>query len=48
MLCKVRNLKQVTGLSVDRTNQLLNECGSVIGLRLIIGQVSPLGLLMGV
>ena len=36
--------QQVTGLSVDRTNQLLNECGSIILLSLIIGQVSPLGL----
>ena len=44
MLCKVRNLQQVTGLGIDRTNQLLNECGSIILLGLIIGQVSPLGL----
>ena len=44
VLHEVRNLQQVTRLSVHRTNELLNECGSVVSLRLIIGQVSPLRL----
>ena len=44
MLYEVRNFQQVTSLSVHRTNELLNECGSVVCLRLIVGQVSPLGL----
>ncbi len=44
VLNEVRNLQQVTSLSVDRTNQLLNECRSIVGLNLIIRQVSPLRL----
>ena len=44
VLNKIRNLQQVASLSVDRTNQLLNECGCVVGLNLIIRQVSPLRL----
>ena len=43
-LHEVRNLQQVTSLSVDRTNQLLNECGSIILLSSVVSQVSPLGL----
>ncbi len=44
MLHEVRNLQQVTGLSVDRTNQFLHECGSVILLLSVVSKVSPLGL----
>ena len=44
VLNEVRNLQQVAGLSVDRTNQLLNECRCVVLLNLIIRQVSPLRL----
>jgi hypothetical protein len=36
VLHEVRNLQQVTGLSVDRTNELLNECGSVILLLSVV------------
>ena len=32
------------GLSVDRTNELLHECWSVVLLLSIISEVSPLGL----
>ena len=44
VLHEVRNLQQVTGLSVDRTNQFLHECGSVILLLSVVSKVSPLGL----
>jgi len=44
VLNKVRNLQQVTSLSVDRTNELLHECGSVVLLLSVVGQVSPLRL----
>jgi hypothetical protein len=36
MLHEVGNLQQVTSLSVDRTNELLHECGSVILLLSIV------------
>ena len=41
MLNEVRNLQEVTCLAVDRTNELLNECWSVILLSLIVSEVSP-------
>ena len=44
MLNEVRYLQKVTGLSVDRTNKLLNECGSVILLNSVVGEVGPLGI----
>ena len=36
--------QQVAGLGVDRTHQLLDECGSVVNLLSVVGQVGPLGL----
>ena len=36
VLYEIADLQQVTGLSVDRTNELLNECGSVILLLSIV------------
>ena len=44
MLHEVRNLQQVAGLSIDRADQLLHECGSVVFLHCVVGQVGPLGL----
>jgi hypothetical protein len=44
VLHEVRNLQQVTGLSVHRTNEVLHECGSVVSLLSIVSQVSPLRL----
>ena len=41
MLYKVGNLEQVTSLAVDRTNQFLYKCGSIVGLSLVVSQVSP-------
>ena len=41
MLNEVRNLQEVTCLAVDRTNELLNECWSVILLSLIVSEVCP-------
>ena len=41
MLNEVRNLQQVTSLAVDRTNELLNECGSVVFLLSLVLEVSP-------
>ena len=41
MLNEVRNLQEVTCLTVDRTNELLNECWSVILLSLIVCEVCP-------
>ena len=38
VLHEVRNLQQVTGLSVDRTNEILHECGSVILLLSIVSE----------
>ena len=44
MLDKVTYLEQVTGLSIDRTDKLLDECRSIVFLNLIVRQVCPLGL----
>ena len=41
MLNEVRNLQQVTGLSVDRTDKFLNECWSVVFLNSVVWKVSP-------
>ena len=41
MLNEVRNLQEVTCLTVDRTNELLNECWSVIFLSSVVSEVSP-------
>ena len=38
---EVGNLQQVASLSVDRTNEVLNECRSCILYNLIVGQVGP-------
>ena len=44
VLDKCTDRQQVAGLSVDRTNELLNEYGSVILLLGIVREVSPFGL----
>ena len=36
--------QQVAGLSVDGTNHLLDECGSVVLLLSVVGQLSPCGI----
>ena len=36
--------QQVAGLGVDGSHELLDECGSVVHLLLVVGQVGPLGL----
>ena len=42
-LNEVRNLQQVTGLSVHRANNLLHECGSVGLDHCVISEVCPSG-----
>ena len=44
MLYKVRYFKQVTCLCIDRTDNLFNECRSIILLTLFIRKVSPSGI----
>ena len=44
VLHEVADLQQVAGLSVDRTNEFLHECGSLVSLLGIVGQVSPCGI----
>ncbi|OPZ47294.1 MAG: hypothetical protein BWY95_01563 [Bacteroidetes bacterium ADurb.BinA104] len=44
MLDKVTYLEQVTGLSIDRTDKLLDKCRSIVFFNFIVQQVCPLGL----
>ena len=41
MLNEVRNLQEVACLTIDRTNELLNECRSVVSLSLLVSEVCP-------
>ena len=41
MLNEVRNLEQVTSLTIDRTNQLLNECRCIVFLAFFVSKRSP-------
>ena len=41
MLNEVRNLEEVTCLSVDRTNEFLNECWCIVFLNCVVREVSP-------
>ena len=41
VLNEVRNLQEVACLTVDRTNELLNECRSIVSLSLFVSEVSP-------
>ena len=44
VLNEVGNLQEVTCLAVDRTDELLNESGSVVFLSLLVGEVCPCGI----
>ena len=44
MVHEIAHLQQVAGLGVDGTHQLLDECGSVVLLRLVVSEVGPCGI----
>ena len=44
---KVRDLEQVTSLSVDRTHKILDESRSVVLLNIVVSQISPCRILNG-